>query len=232
MPESELPRLRKLNSPPPAAKSTAAPDRKLKARRKRLLTITASVILLGGLGWAVYSYITGAPQRAEDQFQAGMKSMQPGQYQNSIPVFTRSIQVHETAHAYLERGNAHRFLGETDLAIADYEKAIELDSSMAGAFSGLGSIYRDRHDMKRALEEYSKSIAASPTVDALFERGEMYESAGEHQKAIDDFTVAIASMRDAPYMYRARALARRNLGDIAGYEADRDQAHAIEVPVH
>jgi tetratricopeptide (TPR) repeat protein len=84
--------------------------------------------------------------------------------------------------------------------------------------------------MKRALEEYSKSIAISPNVDALFERGEMYESAGEHQKAIDDFTLAIEGMRDAPYMYRARALAKRNLGDIAGYEADRDFAHTIEHP--
>jgi hypothetical protein len=31
-------------------------------------------------------------------------------------------------------------------------------------------------------------------------------------------------------MYRARALAKRNLGDIAGYEADRDLARDIERP--
>jgi tetratricopeptide (TPR) repeat protein len=216
--------------PPPEPKDPTAQRRRIKARRKRLVTIAASVVVLAGVGWAIGSYINGAGERAEDEFQAGMKFMQPGQYQNAIPRFTRAIQIHELAKAYLERGDAHRFLGETDLAIADFEKAIDLDSSLARAYSGLGSIYRDRHDMKRALEEYSKSIAISPNVDALFERGEMYESAGEHQKAIDDFTLAIEGMRDAPYMYRARALAKRNLGDIAGYEADRDFAHTIERP--
>ncbi len=215
---------------PTTAGKGQSQGRKLQPRQKRLIIAAASVIVLIAIAWTTYSYIAGAGQRAEDEFQAGMKLMQPGQYQNAVPRFTRSIEIRETGKAYLERGNAHRFLGQADLAIADFEKASDLDSSLSRAYSGLGSIYRDRHDMKRALDEYTKSIAMSPTVDALFERGEMYEAAGEHQKAIDDFTAAIEAMRDAPYMYRARALAKRNLGDIAGYEADRDLARDIEHP--
>lgn len=231
MPESGFARLWQLIAPPPADRGSVTQRPKLQARQKRLLTIAASVVVLAGGGWATYSYISGAQQRAEDEFQAGMKSMHPGQYQNAVGRFTHAIQIHELAKAYLERGNAHRFLGEDDQAMADFEKAAELDPGLARAYSNLGSIYRDRHDMRHALEAYSKSIAISPNVDALFERGEMYEAAGEHQKAIDDFSVAIEGIRDAPYMYRARALAKRNLGDIAGYEADRDQARAIEHPI-
>jgi tetratricopeptide (TPR) repeat protein len=230
MPESGFARLWQLIAPPPASKGSAEQRPKLHARQKRLLTIAATVAIVAGAGWATYSYITGAQQRAEDEFQAGMKFMRPGQYQDAVAHFTHAIQIHELANAYLERGNARRFLGETDQAIADFEKAAALDSGLARAYSGLGSVYRDRHDIPRAMEAYSRSIAIAPTVDALFERGEMYEAAGEHQKAIDDFTVAIDGMRDAPYMYRARALAKRNLGDKAGYEADRDQARAIENP--
>jgi tetratricopeptide (TPR) repeat protein len=229
MPESGFARLWQLIAPP-ATKSPVTQRKKLQAKQKRLLTVAASVVILAGAGWAAYSYVTGAQQRAEDEFQAGMKFMHPGQYQNAVARFTHAIQIHQPAKAYLERGNAHRFLGENDQAMADFEKAAELDSSLARAYSGMGSIYRDRHDMQHAMEAYSKSIAISPNVDALFERGEMYEAAGDHQKAINDFTVAIEGMRDAPYMYRARALAKRNLGDIAGYEADRDQARAIESP--
>jgi tetratricopeptide (TPR) repeat protein len=187
-------------------------------------------IALIGVGLGIYFYISGAPDRAEAAYQAGMKYMEPGQFQNAIPQFTRAIQIHELAKAYLERGNAHRFLGEIDQAMADFEKAADLDAGLARAYSSLGSIYRDRGDRTHALEQYGKSIAITPSVDALFERGEMYEAAGQHQKAIDDFTAAIDSMRDAPYIYRARALAKRNLGDTAGYEADRDEARAIEHP--
>lgn len=229
MSDSAFGRLWNLVKPPPAVKG-GTQRRKLQPRQKRLLIVAAAVVVIGGGSWAVYSYIAGAPQRAEAEFQAGMKFMQPGQYQNAIPRFTRAIQIHELANAYLERGTAYRYMGQIDLAIADFEKSADLDSSLARAYSGLGSIYRDRGDMKRALEQYTKSIAISHNVDALFERGEMYEAVGEHQKAIDDFTAAIDGIRDAPYIYRARALAKRNMGDIAGYEADRDEARGIERP--
>src|ERR1700722_14747549 len=117
MPESGSVRTGKHANPPVPSKSQPTPSRKLQARQKRLLTIAASVVVLIGVGFAIYSYISGAPQRAEDQFNDGMKFMQPGLYQKSIPLFTRSIEIHETARACLERGNAHRFLGEIDPAI-------------------------------------------------------------------------------------------------------------------
>ncbi len=55
-----------------------------------------------------------------------------------------------------------------------------------------------------------------------------YEALHEHQKAIDDYDRALAMMRDSPNVYRSRALAKRNLGDIAGFESDRDMARALE----
>ncbi len=217
---------------PPLApgRSQVAPRRKLQPRQKRLIYAAASFVVLAGASLAAYSYLSGAPDRAEAAYRNGMQSMQPGKYPAAVADLTKSIQIHPLPKAYMERGNAHRFLGEIDLAIADLEKAVELDPNLAPAYSSLGSIYRDRGDRQRAFDEYTKSISISPSVDALFERGEMFEAAGEHQKAIDDFTSAIDRMRDAPYMYRARALAKRNLGDTAGYEADRDYARAIERP--
>jgi tetratricopeptide (TPR) repeat protein len=174
----------------------------------------------------------GAPQRAENQFQVAMRSMQPGHYQEAINELTRSVKIYQLPKAYMERGFAYRYLNEGDLAIADFQKATDLDPSLARAFSGLGSIYRDRGDSQHALEQYTKSIQISANVDALFERGQVYESLGEHQKAIDDFSSAIDLMRDAPYIYRARATARIKIGDTAGAEADRQYAQSIEAPGH
>lgn len=225
MPESGFARFWNIIKPPSTAK-------KLNAKQKRLLTAAAVVILLAGGGTFAYFYIVGAPQRAEAQYEAGMKLMRPGHYQEAIARLTRAVQIRESAPAYTERGFARRFLGQDDAAAADLEKAAALDSNDARAYSGLGSIYRDRGDPRRAIEQYTKSIAISRNVDALFERGELYESLGEHQKAIDDFSGAIELLRDAPYIYRARAMAESSLGNTAGAEQDRKYALSIETPHH
>ena len=60
------------------------------------------------------------------------------------------------------------------------------------------------------------------------QRGLAYEAAGEHRKAVADYDDAIAEMRDAPYAYRARALAKDALGDVEGAKADREAAQRIE----
>jgi len=230
MRESAFARLWKAIKPPPAVKAADAPRRKLEPKQKRLLLIAVLALAAGAVGWSAYSYAASAPQRAEAEYQSAMQFLQPGKFQLAVPKFTRAIEIHPMAKAYLERGVAYRAMNENGPALADFEKALDLDPNLARAYSGLGSIYRDRGDRGRALEYYAKSIAISTNVDALFERGEMYEAAGEHQKAIDDFSRAIDGIRDAPYLYRARALAKRNLGDEAGYQQDRDLARSIEVP--
>jgi tetratricopeptide (TPR) repeat protein len=202
---------------------------RLAPRQKRLLRITfLSLLVLGGGIWG-YLYISNAPQRAKAQFDEAMKLMKPGGYESAIAGFDRALKTWpDLAEAYLERGNAKHVLGRDDDAIADFEKAADLDPTLYRAEAAIGSIYRDRKDYRRATEAYTKSIAAKANVDALFERGQMYEMLGEHQKAIDDYDKAVAEMPDAPAVYRARALARGNVGDEAGAKADREEAFRIE----
>lgn len=211
-------------------RASARAEKKLNSTQRRLLILAGAIVVAAGLGIGLYFYISGAPQRAQTQYEAAMKRMEPGHYQEAVAQFTTAIGIYELAPAYMERGVAHHFLNENDQAVADLEKAAAMDPNMARAYSVLGSIYRDRGDSKRAVEQYTKSIEISSNVDALFERGQLYESLGQHQKAIDDFTSAIDLIRDAPYIYRARALAKAAVGDAAGADADRDQARSIESP--
>jgi len=82
--------------------------------------------------------------------------------------------------------------------------------------------------MQKTIQDCSKSIQVNPTVDAYYQRGEAYERLGQHQKAIADFDAAIAESRDAPFVYRARSVAKRSAGDPDGAQADDDQAQRIE----
>ena len=48
---------------------------------------------------------------------------------------------------------------------------------------------------RHALEELNKSISLEPSTDAYYQRGQIFESQGEHQKAIQDYDQAIAQAR-------------------------------------
>jgi len=214
----------------PSHKVSAAPRLfVLSPKQKRMLRFTALglVLIAGGVG--VYVYMANAPQRAQAQFDLAMKQMKPGNYKTAIEGFDKAIEIWSgLADAYLERGNAYHNLGDDEHAIADFEKAADLNPALYRAYAAIGSIYRERKDYRRAMDAYTKSIQAKPNVDAFFERGQTYEALGEHQKAVEDYDKAIQEMPDAPAVYRARSLARRNLGDEAGYAADRDEAYRIE----
>jgi len=209
------------------AKAWGLPE--LSRKQKRLLLALFSVIAIVAVAGAIYLYLSGSQARAQVKYQDAMKLMKPGYYGQAVQAFDKAIQTApDLADAYYERGNAHRILGHEEDALADFEKATSIDASQYRAYTAIGTIYRDRKDLKRAMEAYNKSLAAKPNVDAYYERGQTYASLGENQKAIEDFDRAILEMPEAPAVYRARSLARRKLGDEAGYQADRDKATEIE----
>lgn len=230
MPESVFSRFWDFVKPPPALNRPT--DLKVIAQRRRqrkLIMITLGFFLAMGAAWAAFSYIQSAPQRAENEFQEGMKLMRPGKYPDAISHFTRTLSIsHDRADAYLERGNAHRYLDEKDAALADFQAAADLNPNLVEAHNGIAIIANTRHDLRRALEELNKSIALQPNVEAYYQRGEVLEAQGEHTKAIEDFDKAIAQVRDSPYMYLARAMAKQNLGDLEGARQDRETAKEIE----
>ena len=185
----------------------------------------AVLAVAGGAAWWVLS----AEDRALATFDQGMKLMGPKTYPEAIRKFDSAIATWDrNPHVYLQRGIAKAILKQSDAALEDFSRAVAIDPNLAEAYTGRGDIYRERGEIQQAIEEFTRSINLHPTVDGHFQRGELYEKLGEHQKAVDDFDRAIAIDRLAPYVYRARSLARKNLGDEAGYVQDRDFASSIE----
>jgi tetratricopeptide (TPR) repeat protein len=215
--------------PLPEEAGRRAPVTAQKRRQRRLIRRTIGMLALGVAGWYVYSYIASAPGRANAQLQAGMQKMRPGAYGEAVAHFDRAVSIKpDLAEAYLERGIGHHFLGETEPALADLDKALDLNPDLAAAYNERGAIYRERGDTRKAIEELSKSIRAQATPDGYYQRGQAYESLGQHQKAIDDYDQAVAQMRESPFVYRARALAKDKLGDAEGAKQDRAKADGIE----
>ena len=213
----------------PTVQGTKKPVSPQRRKQRRMIFGTLTVIALGLIGWAVYAYMGTAQQRAQATFDDAERLMSAGHYAKALDGFTRTLSIWpQMANAYVERGLAHHFMGEDQQALADLDRALGLDPNLSAAYAARGSISRDHGDVSRAMEEYSRSIQTTPNVDAFFERGQLYEKLGDHQKAIADYDQAIAYLRDAPHVYRARAFAKSNMGDEAGAKADRDLAHSLE----
>jgi tetratricopeptide (TPR) repeat protein len=185
-------------------------------------------VLVGAGGW-IYGYWASAPDRAQDEAALGIKLLGVGTYDQAMRHFDRAIQIWpDSADAYLNRGLAEHSASHRVEALADFNRALGLDPSLTRAYNARCQIYLEDGDVQKTIQDCSKSIQVSPTVDAFYQRGEAYEKLGEHQKAIADFDAAIAESREAPFAYRARSVAKRNAGDRAGAQADDDQARRIE----
>lgn len=226
--ESFLTRWRKAVRSPERETPNAALLAQRRRQRRLIYGTLAAIMLLAG-GWFLYSHLASAPDRARAEAALGVKRMGPGTYQEAIRHFDRAIEMWpEFAEAYLNRGIAEHNVGQRAPALVDLDQAVDLDPGLERAYSERGQIYLENGDGQKAIREFSKSLQAKATLDGYYQRAEAYEKLGEHQNAIADFDAAIAEFREAPYAYRARAVAKLNLGDRAGADADNEKAQRIE----
>ena len=214
--------------PPPAVPRRRDDPRGLNSGQKKMIWASAGVVVLIVAGWQGYSYVSSAPMRAQVVYEEGMTKMTPGHYAEAVRLFTKAVDIYpQLSSAYLERGNALNAMGEMEGALADYDKSIEM-GNLAAAYTARGRIYLSRGDSNRAEADFTRSLGVEPTSDAYFQLGQIREAAGDHVQAILNFDQALRIQPDSPYIYLARAQAKKAKGDDEGAAADRSQAAEIE----
>ena len=140
---------------------------------------------------------------------------QTGYWQNSITLFDHALSVtHHNNVIHNDRGIAYVQLGKPDLAIEDFEKAIEIDPDVASAYVNLGQAYNILGDYAKALEAFNKAISLDPSdCRAHNNRGIAYAKLGNRKEAIEDFNSAIAINPEDGRAYFNRSLLFGELGD-------------------
>ena len=63
---------------------------------------------------------------------------------------------------YSNRGQAYSDKGETDKALTDLKKAIELDPKYADAYNNLGVLYVKTGDNEKAIVNFKKALEIDP----------------------------------------------------------------------
>lgn len=99
-------------------------------------------------------------------------------------------------HGHLQKANEYWNKNEIDKAIAEFEKAIEINPNLAEAHSGLGRLYHKKGLYKQAIPELKKAIELQPkqawiSAWSYVTLGWIYEREGKLKEAKEAFTSAL-----------------------------------------
>jgi len=114
-------------------------------------------------------------------------------YQNlRIPSNNNTMDYIKRGNEYLDRGDKNNNKADYDLAIAEFNRAIQLDPNIATAYFGRGRGYLRKGDNSRAVTDYSQALRLNPN-DAISysNRGRAYARMGDYDNAVTDFESAL-----------------------------------------
>ena len=73
----------------------------------------------------------------------------------------------------------------SDKAIADYNKAIEINPKFAGFYANRGNIYQNQGNLQQAISDYNNAIDRNPNDSSSFyNRGLAYYGLEEYGKSL------------------------------------------------
>jgi len=100
-------------------------------------------------------------------------------------------------------------------ALADHDRAIELDPKYAPAYINRADVYRKSGDRDRALADYGKAIELAPNYAFAYgHRGFFLQEVGDVDRALADYNTAIRLNPHYAAAYGARADVLFRKGDL------------------
>lgn len=157
-----------------------------------------------GRGWVKHTRgdFNGEMQDAKkalslDKQNAGMYYRRIGaafqglqQYREAIDAYNEAINFYSgnDEGTIYNRGMCYLEMKEYKLAIADFNRSLEMDPDWAWAFAARGRTYLSMGDCKRAIADCDNAIKFQPNyVYSYLTRGLAYEKLGDKKKAKTDF---------------------------------------------
>jgi tetratricopeptide (TPR) repeat protein len=152
--------------------------------------------------------------------------------EGALADFDKSIKYASAdfSYAYFLRGLFHVDMGQFDRAIADYNKAIEIETGLAAFYQSRAEAYAMNGERERAIVDYDKAAELSPKDSARFYllRGNTYALRGHFEKAFADFNKVMALAPKYALAYRDRGQIYAKMGKTAKAKVDFTRAKELE----
>ena len=134
-------------------------------------------------------------------------------------------QGHEFSKNYFQRANFRVALGKHKDALADYDRAIELNPDYVEAYNNRGVAKSELGRHEAAVADYDAAIELNPDyAEAYYNRGNAKGTLGRHEAAVADYDEVIRLNPDYVEAYNNRGTATQKLGQHEAAAADYDEA--------
>ncbi len=149
-------------------------------------------------------------------------------WKNSNTLWSHVLKYYQnSALPYRNRAQYYRENGQTELALADYERSIALKQD-PDVVNSRARLYFNLQNWPKALEDYDLAIQLDPNVGEYWiNRGAVYAMLGNFQQAEQDMTQGITLDPDFLNGYKNRSLVYQRLGKNAEALRDIEQYLAI-----
>ena len=132
-------------------------------------------------------------------------------------------------HWLSKRANLLEATNRPDKALADWNKAIELNPKKPGHWASRARLLEHLHRYDEAIADYSHLLKLDPSEETIyFKRGKLYLATGKYKLALADLdqSISLDPMPSAT-AYECRAQIYDKLGDSAKAKKDRVTATKI-----
>jgi cytochrome c-type biogenesis protein CcmH/NrfG len=103
------------------------------------------------------------PKNYEAWVQLGNDYFDTRQAQKAIDAYQHAIELRPNANVLTDQGVMYRDLGQFDRAVANFQKANQIDPKHVQSLFNLGVVYmNDLKQPKKAIEAWSKVIESAP----------------------------------------------------------------------
>jgi tetratricopeptide (TPR) repeat protein len=153
-----------------------------------------------------------------------------GDYEDSLKDITKAFSLgSHLAETHNLRGIVLlRHKKDTGLALADFNKAIQLDPGYYKAYMNRGDCQKNKGSYGEALKDYNEALAIKQDYyPAYCRRGALYRDQKDYDRAIADYTRAISLKPDYAESYYGRGLVYLDKKD--GDKAIEDYTRAISL---
>ncbi|MCW5848744.1 MAG: tetratricopeptide repeat protein [Anaerolineae bacterium] len=115
----------------------------------------------------------------------------------------------DLADIHLTCGLANEVRGNYDQALAEYQRALQLDHTQVQAYVQMGNVYRQQGDIEKAVAEYQNALNAQPAlteasrrlVSLYLEQGDLTAALREAQTAVKRRPTDFEARRDLIGIY-------------------------------
>ena len=156
--------------------------------------------------------------------QAVALAQQSGQYAMAgAMIDSLAARFPMSARVAFLRGAQYDLTGFEDKAIAEYEKARDIDDTFAGAWHNLGSAFARQRQYGQALTAFQKAAALEPTAGA-------YQGVGNTWFELGEADSAVAALRKAIELDPSSVPVRLSLASIYRSKGETESEREVLAP--